>query len=88
MKKRYNLNFNFLVADIISQFNLGLIRRIRFVKVVRTPLAVQIFRILYNHGVIRTMRIEDDHILVYYKYIQGQPICKIKIVSRPGKRCY
>lgn len=88
MDKKYNLNFNYLVADIISQFNLGLIRRVRFIKIVRSPLAIRIFRILYNQGVIRTLRIENDYLLVYYKYIKGQPICKISIVSRPGKRCF
>lgn len=86
--KKYTLNTNYLVADIIAQFNLGLLRKIRFVKIVRTPLAIRIFSIFYNQGIIRTMRINKDHILIYYKYYLGQPICKVSIVSSPGKRQY
>ena len=86
--KKFNLNVNYLVADLVSQFNLGLIRKVRFIKVVKTPLTLRVLRILYFQGVIRTLRIEDDHILVFYKYINGQSICKLKIVSRPGKRSY
>lgn len=86
--KKYTLNTNYLVADIIAQFNLGLLRKIRFVKIVRTPLAIRIFSIFYNQGIIRTMRIKKDHILIYYKYYLGQPICKVSTVSRPGKRQY
>lgn len=77
MKRKFSLNFNFLVADIIAKFNLGLLRKIRFTKIARTPLAIRIFRIFYNQGLIRTLRIKNDHILVYYKYAQGQPICKV-----------
>lgn len=86
--KKYTLNVNYLVSDIIAQFNLGLLRKVRFIKIVRTPLAIRIFRIFYNQGVIRTMCIKNDHILVYYKYNMGQPLCKVSIVSRPGKRQY
>jgi len=86
--KRCKLNFNFILADIVSQFNLGMLRRVRFIKIVKSPLAIRIFRILYIQGVIRTFKIEDNFILVYFKYINGQPICKLSIVSKPGKRCF
>lgn len=86
--KKYKLNVNYLVADIVAQFNLGLLRKVRFVKIARTPLAIRIFKIFYNYGIIRTLRIENDFILVYYKYYRGQPICKVSLVSRPGKRCF
>lgn len=84
--KKYTLNVNYLVSDIVAQFNLGLLRKVRFVKIVRTSLAIRIFRIFYNQGIIRTMRIKNDHILIYYKYYMGQPLCKVTTVSRPGKR--
>lgn len=41
-----------------------MLRRVRFIKIVKTPLAIRIFRIFYAQGVIRTFRIEDDFILI------------------------
>lgn len=86
--KKYKLNSNFILSDIVAQLNLGLLRKVRFIKIVKTPLAIRIFRILYAQGVIRTFKIDNDFILVYFKYINGQSICKLSIVTRPGKRCY
>jgi ribosomal protein S8 len=86
--KHFKLNVNYLVADFVSQFNLGMIRKVRFIKVVKTPLTLRILRILHMQGIVRTIRIEDDHVLVFYKFINGQPICRMQVVSRPGKRSY
>jgi len=86
--RRFRLNVNYLVADFVSQFNLGMIRKVRFIKVVKTSLTLRLLYILYAQGIIRSFRVEDDHILVFYKFINGQPICKLHVVSRPGKRSY
>jgi ribosomal protein S8 len=86
--KNYHLNFNYLIANFISQLNIGLLRKLRFIKIVKTPIFLRILRILYKYGLIRTFRIEQSYISVYFKFIKGQPIGKFSIISRPGKRCY
>lgn len=42
--------------------------------------------VLYKAGIIRTFRIEASYLSVYFKFRLGQPIGKLFIVSRPGKR--
>lgn len=86
--KPYKLNFNYLIADFVSRLNVGLLRKLRFIKIVKTPMALRLLRILYKQGVIRTFRVENNCILVYFKFMRGQPVGKLSIVSRPGKRCY
>jgi ribosomal protein S8 len=88
MKKKYNLNFNFIIADFVARLSVGLLRKLRFIKIVKTKIALRLLRILYKQGVIRSFRIESDFIAVYFKFQNGQPIGKLSIVSRPGKRCY
>lgn len=88
MRRKYNLNFNYLIADFVARLSVGLLRKLRFVRIVKTKIALRLLRILYKQGVIRSFRIEDNFIAVYLKFQNGQPIGKFSIVSRPGKRCY
>lgn len=67
----YKLNINFLISDIVSQFNFGLARKVRFIKMVKTPLAIRIFRILYNNGIIRTMKIDIDIFLFIINFLKA-----------------
>lgn len=86
MKK---LNFNYIIADFVSQLNIGILRRLRFIKIVKTNMAMRLLTILYKQGVIRTFIVEEDTILVYFKYYRGQPLCnKLQLVSKPSKRAY
>jgi ribosomal protein S8 len=88
MKRKYNLNFNYLIADFVSRLTVGLLRKLRFVRIVKTKIALRLLRILYKQGVIRSFRIESNYVSVYLKFQNGQPIGKLSIVSRPGKRQY
>jgi ribosomal protein S8 len=89
--KIYNLNFNYLLAAFVSTLNIGIRRRLRFIKVVKTKLAIRLLRILYQEGIIRTFVIQNDKDLipVYFKYHESCQICaSTTIVSKPSKRVY
>jgi len=89
MKTRFHyLNSNFIIADFISKLNVGLLRKLRFIRIAKTKIIIRLLRILYKQGVIRAFRIENNFISVYFKFRSGQPIGKFKLVSRPGKRVY
>ena len=62
------INFNYLIADFVSKLNLGIIRRLRFIKIPKLGIFLRLLVILYKQGVIRTFVIKQDHILVYFKY--------------------
>lgn len=86
MKK---LNFNYIIADIVSNLNLGILRKLRFIKIVKTNMALRLLTILYKQGILRTFIVKHDHILVYFKYYRGQPLCsKLELISKPSKRAY
>lgn len=86
MKK---LNVNYLIADFVCQFNLGIRRRYRFIKLVKTPIALRLLYVFYKQGLIRTYIIKDDVVLIYFKYQNSRSIItKIKVVSKPSKREY
>lgn len=88
MNRKYNLNFNYLIADFVSRLNVGSLRKLRFIRIVKTPITLRLLRILYKQGVIRTFKIESNYIAVFFKFKGGQPIGKLSIISRPGKRIY
>jgi len=87
MKRQYNLNFNYLIADFVSRLTIGSLRKLRYIRICRTQTNLRLLRILYKQGVIRTFRVEFDYISVYFKFKNGLPIGRLSIVSRPGKRC-
>jgi len=89
MKSRsYHLNSNFIIADFISKLNVGLLRKLRFIRIAKAKIIIRLLRILYKQGIIRAFKIDNNFILVYFKFRYGQPIGKFKLVSRPGKRIY
>ena len=65
-----SIKFNYLIANVVSIINLGIRKNVRFVKMVRTIIAIRLLRILYNEGVIRTFVVYTtlDLILIYYKF--------------------
>lgn len=79
---------NYLVGDLISKINLGAARRLRFVKVNLTDTALDILRILYSQGAIRSFIIKGGSILVYYKYYLSRIAINLSIISKPGNRVY
>lgn len=89
--KIHNLNFNYLLAAFVPTLNIGIRRRLRFIKVVKTKLAIRLLKIPYQEGIIRTFVIqnEKDLISVYSKYHESCQICSsITVVSKPSKRVY
>jgi ribosomal protein S8 len=87
-KRKYNLNFNYLLAYFVSRLTVGLLRKLRFIRIAKTTLFIRLLMLLYKNGAIRTFRIEVNYIEVFFKYKSGRPIGKFSIISRPGKRCY
>ena len=86
--KKYKLNSNYILSNIIQQLNFGARRHIRFTKIVRCRLSLRIVLILYKEGILRTFVVRKDHILVYYKYFLARNFMRLSLVSTPGKRCY
>lgn len=64
-----NLNVNHIISYFISRLTVGLLRKLRYIKVVKTGIILRLLRILYSHGVIRTYKVTNNHISVYFKYI-------------------
>lgn len=56
------LNFNYLIALLVSSLKVGMRRKLRFIKIIRTHIFLRILRILYQYGIIRTFFVHDDQI--------------------------
>jgi ribosomal protein S8 len=79
---------NHLLSDLVAKLNFGAIRRLRFIKVKLNDTSLEVLKILYKQGAIRSFLIKDDKILVYYKYYLSRIAIKISIISKPGNRIY
>lgn len=85
----YKITTNYLIANIVSTLNLGLIRGMRFIRMPKSKFALRLLFVLYKQGVLRTFIVKRDFICVYYKYVRSKSvITKLSIVSKPSKRCY
>lgn len=88
-EKEFKLNFNYQIAAFVSMINLGMIRKLRFIEMPRTIIAIRLLRILYREGVIRTFVVRYGYISVYFKYVDSKLLCtKLELVSRPSKPCH
>jgi ribosomal protein S8 len=79
---------NHLISDLVAKLNLGAIRRLRFIKIKLNDTSLEILKILYKQGAIRSFLVKDDKILVYYKYYLSRIAVKVSVVSTPGNRIY
>jgi ribosomal protein S8 len=79
---------NHLISNLISKINLGAIRRLRFIKININDTYLDILKILYNQGCIRTYIIKNNNILIYYKYYYSRIAIKLSIISKPSNRIY
>jgi len=81
---------NYLLANFVSQLQLGSMRRLRYVNVSYSKIALDVLKILYKEGIIRLFVVykKNNKIMVYFKYREGSPIFKFKLVSKPSKREY
>jgi ribosomal protein S8 len=81
-------NSNNAIAGLISQLNLGSMRRLRYTSINYTKLILEIIKILYKEGIIRLYVIKADKILVYLKYFRSCHLFKFKLISKPSKKIY
>jgi ribosomal protein S8 len=81
---------NYLLANFVAQLQLGSMRRLRYINVSYNKMALDILKILYKEGIIRLFIVykKSNKIMVYFKYREGSPIFKFKLISRPSKREY
>lgn len=79
---------NYLIGDLISRINFGAIRRLRFIQVNLNDVTLEILKILYKQGAIRSFIIKDNKILIYYKYYVSRMVIKLSIISTPGNRIF
>lgn len=70
--QKSKLKFNYLIASFVSMLNVGIIRKLRFIKIIKLNIFLRLLRILYKYGVIRTFFVKNDKILVYFKYFKGR----------------
>lgn len=79
---------NYLLGYLVSRINFGTIRKLRFIKVKLNKTILEILKILYKYGVIRTFIVRGDKILIYNKYYLSKSAVKLSLVSKPGNRIY
>lgn len=74
--KKYTLNVNSVIANFVVLLNIGLLRKLRFIRIPKIKIYLRLLAILYNSGLIRTLRIRLSYIEVFFKFKNGQPIGK------------
>jgi ribosomal protein S8 len=79
---------NYIISDLISRINFGAARRLRFIQVNLNDTSLNILRILYKQGAIRSFIIKNNKILIYYKYFNSRIAIKISTISSPGNRIF
>ena len=81
------MNLNYRLGILISMLNVAARNHFYCLKVANCPLYFRILYILLDNGVIRSLKKEDDYIIVYFKYKKGiSCFSSLKIVSKPGNR--
>ncbi len=77
-----NPTTNHVISDFVSNLNFGIIRSVKCIRINKTPIAIRLTQILYMQGVLRTYRIRDDSIVIYYKFFRSRHvITKLKVIS-------
>ncbi len=79
---------NYIISDLVSRINLGAARRLRFIKINLNNVSLDILKILYKQGAIRSFIIKNNEILIYYKYFNSRIAIRISIISTPGNKIY
>jgi len=79
---------NYIISDLVSRINLGAARRLRFIKINLNNVSLDILKILYKQGAIRSFIIKNNEILIYYKYFNSRIAIKISLISTPGNKIY
>ena len=77
---------NFILSELSTNINLGIKRRLRFIYIKYNILNLNIIKILYKNGAIRTYTIKNKKIAIYFKYFLKKKSLKLEIISTPGNR--
>lgn len=64
-----HLNFNHIISYFISRLQVGLLRKLRFIKLIKTDIIIRLLKIFYQQGVIRAFKINNNDVAVYFKYL-------------------
>lgn len=79
---------NFLINNLITKINLGAKRKLRFIKIDLNKLNLNIIKILYNNGTIRTYLIKNNNIIIYFKFYLRKMITNLTLESKPSNKKY
>lgn len=79
---------NSILSSFIAKLNIGSLRRLRYIKVNYSKIAIDITKLLYKEGILRLYTLRKKKIYIYFKYIKGCNLFKFKIISKPSKRIY
>lgn len=76
---------SYLFSNIINN---SIIKK-DFIKQPKTVKNLEILKIFSRLGLIKNFEINNNQIVIYFKYYNNQAIIKnIKQISKPSKRCY
>ena len=78
----------FILNNLITQINLGAKRKLRFIKIEHNELNLNIIKLLYNQGAIRTYLIKNNQILIYFKFYLRKIIINLILISKPSNRIF
>lgn len=82
----------FLLSDMLSRVQNGLLLRRHSVHVRRSRLIIEVLKVLYKDGFINGYAISEENcnlIIVFLKYIDNKPVLqKFKLLSSPSRRNY
>lgn len=80
---------NHLISNLVSKLNYGSHKRLRFLNIESNKTTLELLKILYKNGAIRSYRILTEYkVSIYFKYYSSNSVLKISHVSTPGNRVY
>lgn len=79
---------NHNISNLISKINYGAKKRLRFIIIDYNDTVLKLLEILYINGALRSYKISNNKVYVYYKYYLCNIAVKLSIVSTPGNRVF
>ena len=80
---------NHLISNFVTKLNYGAHKRLRFLNIEYNKTSLELLKILYKNGAIRSYRIlNENKVSIYFKYYSSNIALKITHVSTPGNRIY
>lgn len=84
------MNFNSLLADVVSRLNAGNRHRVRTIPLSRNKVTMELIFVLLELGIIRGFKMKPNNkVEVGLRFRGGfQFFYKLSLVSKPSKRVY